>query len=123
MVSNAREDFPEPDRPVTTTSLLRGIVTSMPFRLCSRAPLTTMAPVIGRPPGAGAGWRGSSGTVSLDSGQDFRGLGGGRPPRCSQAVVPEANLKADGAVDRPLPDPWSAHGAPSRLARMILPET
>ena len=39
-VSNAREDFPEPDNPVMTTNLSRGISTSIFFRLCSRAPLT-----------------------------------------------------------------------------------
>src|SRR5215470_17384819 len=43
MVSKASEDFPEPDRPVNTTSLSRGISTSMFFRLCSRAPLMVIA--------------------------------------------------------------------------------
>jgi len=38
MVSNARDDFPDPDRPVITVILLRGILTEMFFRLCSRAP-------------------------------------------------------------------------------------
>src|SRR5271154_4059775 len=38
MVSKASEDFPEPDSPVKTTSLSRGISTSTFFRLCSRAP-------------------------------------------------------------------------------------
>jgi hypothetical protein len=33
------DDFPEPDTPVTTTSLLRGIVTVIFFRLCTLAPL------------------------------------------------------------------------------------
>src|SRR5271156_2215980 len=46
MVSKASEDWPEPERPVKTTSLSRGIVRSTFFRLCSRAPRTTMA----RPP-------------------------------------------------------------------------
>src|SRR5581483_7761372 len=40
MVSNARLDLPDPDRPVTTTSLSRGISTEMPLRLCTRAPCT-----------------------------------------------------------------------------------
>src|SRR5262249_53723652 len=40
MVSKASEDLPEPDRPVITTRLSRGISTSMFFRLCSRAPRT-----------------------------------------------------------------------------------
>src|SRR5688500_17189858 len=42
MVSNASDDLPEPDMPVMTTSLSRGISTSMFFRLCARAPLTTI---------------------------------------------------------------------------------
>src|ERR1700745_2690100 len=43
MVSKASEDLPEPERPVKTTSLSRGISTSMFFRLCSRAPRMVMA--------------------------------------------------------------------------------
>ena len=42
MVSNANEDLPEPDRPVMTVSVSRGISTSTFFRLCSRAPRTEM---------------------------------------------------------------------------------
>src|SRR6476646_8403618 len=40
MVSKASDDLPEPDRPVMTVSVSRGISTSMFFRLCSRAPRT-----------------------------------------------------------------------------------
>src|SRR5262249_13924851 len=40
MVSNARLDLPEPESPVTTISLSRGISTEMFFRLCTRAPWT-----------------------------------------------------------------------------------
>src|SRR5882672_6861421 len=40
MVSKASEDFPEPDKPVITTSRSRGISTSTFLRLCSRAPRT-----------------------------------------------------------------------------------
>src|SRR6267143_3017063 len=43
MVSKASDDFPEPDSPVKTTSLSRGMVRSMSFRLCSRAPLITIS--------------------------------------------------------------------------------
>src|SRR5215207_7071627 len=43
MVSNAREDLPEPDRPVMTVRRSRGIVTSTLRRLCSRAPRTMSA--------------------------------------------------------------------------------
>ena len=35
-------DLPDPESPVITTSLSRGISTSMFLRLCSRAPLTTI---------------------------------------------------------------------------------
>src|SRR2546427_1804906 len=42
MVSNARLDFPEPERPVTTISRSRGISSEMFFRLCTRAPFTAM---------------------------------------------------------------------------------
>src|SRR3954471_18768077 len=41
-VSKARDDLPEPETPVSTTNLSRGISTSTPFRLCSRAPLMTI---------------------------------------------------------------------------------
>src|SRR5437879_6926331 len=43
MVSKASEDFPEPESPVKTTSLSRGMVRSMSLRLCSRAPLITIS--------------------------------------------------------------------------------
>ncbi len=36
------DDFPEPERPVMTTSWSRGMRTSMFLRLCSRAPRTRM---------------------------------------------------------------------------------
>src|SRR5918995_782202 len=42
MVSNARLDLPEPESPVTTISLSRGISTEMLLRLCTRAPCTVM---------------------------------------------------------------------------------
>src|SRR6516225_3472234 len=42
MVSNARLDLPEPESPVTTTSLSRGISTEMFLRLWTRAPCTAM---------------------------------------------------------------------------------
>ena len=42
MVSNAREDLPEPDTPVITMSLSRGMVRSIFFKLCSRAPFITI---------------------------------------------------------------------------------
>src|ERR1700730_14028039 len=42
MVSKARLDLPEPERPVTTMSLSRGISTEIFLRLCTRAPCTAM---------------------------------------------------------------------------------
>src|SRR5580700_9763207 len=42
MVSKASEDFPDPLSPVITVKVLRGISTSMFFRLCCRAPCTVM---------------------------------------------------------------------------------
>src|SRR6266481_1630555 len=42
MVSKARDDLPEPERPVITVNLSRGISTSMFLRLCCRAPRTVM---------------------------------------------------------------------------------
>jgi hypothetical protein len=41
-VSNASDDFPEPDRPVITISLSRGRSRSMFLRLCVRAPRMRM---------------------------------------------------------------------------------
>src|SRR6185369_738522 len=61
MVSNASEDLPEPDRPVNTASLSRGISTSMFFRLCSRAPRI----VIARVPDAALFWRFALSTSSI----------------------------------------------------------
>src|SRR6478609_1071107 len=48
MVSNAREDLPEPDRPVNTIMASRGRSRSTLRRLCSRAPLTTRRVMSGR---------------------------------------------------------------------------
>src|SRR5215213_1695011 len=42
MVSKAREDLPDPERPVITVKRSRGMSTLMFFRLCWRAPLTLM---------------------------------------------------------------------------------
>jgi hypothetical protein len=42
MVSNARLDLPDPERPVMTTRLSRGISSEMFFRLWTRAPCTAI---------------------------------------------------------------------------------
>ena len=39
MVSNAKEDFPEPESPVKTTNSPLGMSTDIFFKLCSLAPL------------------------------------------------------------------------------------
>src|SRR3984893_12459692 len=43
MVSKASGDFPDPESPVKTTSLSLGIVRSISFKLCSRAPRMTIS--------------------------------------------------------------------------------
>src|SRR5690606_5098333 len=43
MVSNAREDLPLPLSPVITTNSLRGKLTSIFLRLCTRAPNTSIS--------------------------------------------------------------------------------
>src|SRR5580693_7841413 len=48
MVSNASEDFPDPLKPVITVKVLRGISTSIFFKLCCRAPCTVMRLIIAR---------------------------------------------------------------------------
>src|SRR5687767_4716899 len=55
MVSKARLDLPEPERPVITTSRSRGISTSIFFRLCSRAPRTTILVSMSGPARGGEG--------------------------------------------------------------------
>src|SRR4030095_5778354 len=52
MVSKAREDLPDPESPVITVRLLRGISRLIFFRLCWRAPRTTslVRPILRRLP-------------------------------------------------------------------------
>src|SRR5260370_40669955 len=61
MVSKASDDFPEPDKPVNTASLSRGISTSMFLRWCSRAPRI----VIARVPEPALFWRFALSTSSI----------------------------------------------------------
>src|SRR6478736_9805256 len=63
MVSKASEDLPEPERPVNTTSLSRGISISTFLRLCSRAPRT----VIARDAEPALGWRFALSTSSISA--------------------------------------------------------
>ena len=76
MVSKARVDLPEPDGPVTTTSLPRGMVTSTFLRLCSRAPRTTMlSRAIEPAPGVGLAGGGEPAAADGDM-VSLRGEGG-----------------------------------------------
>src|SRR5580658_5391473 len=63
-VSNARLDLPEPETPVTTVMALWGIVTSIFFRLWTRAPRTRISSTSPGTPLAGftAGSAESAGT-------------------------------------------------------------
>jgi hypothetical protein len=47
MVSKAKEDLPEPESPVMTTSLFLGMSMFKFFKLWTRAPRTTIFSVIG----------------------------------------------------------------------------
>src|SRR5688500_13853710 len=55
MVSKARLDLPDPESPVTTVRLLRGISTETFFRLCTRAPWTATVVRIAVRRGAASG--------------------------------------------------------------------
>src|SRR5690348_5746623 len=69
MVSKASDDLPEPDSPVITVRLSRGMSTSMFLRLCSRAPRTRMERDMrlfwNRSPSI---WRRSGGIGTLEAG-------------------------------------------------------
>src|SRR5262245_39794668 len=72
MVSNAKDDFPEPESPVMTIILLRGISTVMSFRLWVRAPLTT---ILSFPTGffiSGSWYRKKAHPAKMRNGQDLR---------------------------------------------------
>src|SRR3954465_4595387 len=69
MVSKASEDLPEPDRPVNTASLSRGISTSTFLRLCSRAPRM----VIARDADPALFWRFALSTSSISAVPGARG--------------------------------------------------
>ena len=47
MVSKASDDLPLPLRPVMTVRALRGMVTSIFFRLCTRAPRRDIFIIVG----------------------------------------------------------------------------
>lgn len=75
MVSKARDDFPEPEIPVNTMSLLRGSSTVRFFRLCSRAPRMWMESVDKSLPG-----RRSYASVILLTSERLFVVGEGRVP-------------------------------------------
>src|SRR5947199_9796041 len=83
MVSNASDDLPEPDSPVMTVRLWRGISTLMFLRLCSRAPRTINASLDIDLEASGAPVRRSTLLVtrSGDQGAVARGAPEGTAPR------------------------------------------
>src|SRR5215469_4042088 len=78
MVSKASEDLPDPERPVITVRVLRGISMLMFFRLCWRAPRTTslVRPMFTRAPSTGAPAL-SRYTEARITSKDNRGASGG----------------------------------------------
>src|SRR3972149_6239500 len=88
MVSKASEDFPDPEMPVSTTNLSRGISTVTFFRLCSRAPRTMIR---------------SSGILS--SAPPARHPAGAVPPPPAHAAPPGPAAPAAGREERLAPPP------------------
>src|SRR5580700_11080777 len=84
MVSKASEDLPEPDSPVNTTSLSRGISRSTFLRLCSRAPRI----VIARKLEPAFGWRFALITSSISAFQTLQ-FGTRRVAPCSGRASPD----------------------------------
>src|SRR4051812_50138123 len=89
MVSKASDDLPDPDRPVSTTSLSRGRSRSMFFRLCSRAPRMEM----NFPAAGAAGAGGGRGVVFALVERRGRGVsGGGGAPAGGGGGAPNFSL-------------------------------
>src|SRR6516165_9742765 len=64
MVSNARLDLPEPERPVTTMRRSRGTSSEMFLRLCTRAPCTaSVVRAVFGVPGPSPFWEKEAGDV------------------------------------------------------------
>src|SRR3954454_21036889 len=81
IVSNAREDLPEPDRPVNTTRESLGSSRDTSFRLCSRAPRTISRSLTSPSRGLGEGYGGSVPMLGAGSDRHSRDDGSrGRPP-------------------------------------------
>src|SRR4029453_176662 len=97
MVSNARLDLPEPESPVTTISLSRGISSETFFKLCTRAPCTAMVVRGAEGPAADA--------LRCDREAELRaGLGLTRPSLKPEAeVVQRRALRVQPAVPNPPP--------------------
>src|SRR5688572_12900079 len=97
MVSNASDDFPEPDGPVTTVRVRRGISRSNPFRLCWRAPRTTIASFIATKtndlPWRRGGQRGGGDPAG-------KGEGHGSQPAMRRAPWPPLSAPDSPACDR-----------------------
>src|ERR1700743_2505308 len=87
MVSNARLDLPEPDKPVNTIMASRGRSSETSLRLCSRAPRTksrsATAPLLSRVPGKNAVGREAVDRVAIVAGgSDILGRRARALPRC-----------------------------------------
>src|ERR1700674_2136291 len=100
MVSKASEDLPEPESPVNTTSLSRGIDSVTFFRLCSRAPRIVI-------------W-----SVGMENLQLFllscngkRSAGGGNEPAVPSVYPADGHHRPPAGVD-------DTGGRPQRLAHL-----
>src|SRR5512138_1064574 len=98
MVSNARLDLPEPESPVTTISLSRGISSETFLRLCTRAPCTAIVV------------RGAASLrVDLEA-KRFRGVGLTSPSLSSRVLVVQ---RAGYQVQSVAPKVQPAAGSPA----------
>ena len=99
-MSSTRVDFPEPLTPLTTVSVPRGMDTSMPRRLCSRAPRMRSVPVPAR---RGFGHRHHQLAPQVPAGEASVQRGGGSLVHEAPALAPGALAEVDhvvGGADR-----------------------
>src|SRR5688500_6571829 len=108
MVSKARLDLPDPDRPVNTISLSRGSSTLTFFRLCSRAPRTLMVGPLGT-----AVLRGAIPSEATEAGAERRPRFGGFGSRSRSRPTPYHPIEQ--VYDDHVHEDWGRHA--SRRAR------
>src|SRR3954471_10895555 len=94
MVSKASEDLPEPERPVMTVSVSRGMSMSTFLRLCSRAPRTLKWVSIRQALASGGESASPSGFQLCSEGRDGRAT---RQRGCGEMGAGGAEGKADDA--------------------------